>query len=285
MHEQESPTLPVEDILVNVAESVVEAQQALDTASLASEVRIREQELDKLGLKSHWYTIPELDFDLRLAFEIGDRGELETEMVDADYQSRYGFNLKASSLLQTRIVATPPGEVAGLSLLDERFVLERAGQIKKIVEAYDRADTPHFAVRYRPFSRTGYDGGLWYALLLDTLATGETRLRALVAVDDASREVVRLWTDEPITAKGVTFTAEEATRTVLLANTIGEEVLRDVLDLPTRTVANLLEARPFDRLLDLAEVDQVGRTTLEKLRALANAPPSEPSEPEGGEAS
>ncbi len=276
LSQSELSSFGVEDILTNVAESVVEAQQALDTTSLATEPRTREQDLDKLGLQSRWYTIPELDSNLRLAFELGNRGELKTQMVDAEYQSKYGFNLKASSLLETRIVATPPAETAGLSLLDERFVLERAGQIKKVVEAYDRADPPHFAVRYRPFTRTGYDGGLWYALLLDTLPTGKTRLRALVGLDDATREVVRLWTDEPLTVKGVHFTADQATRTVILANIASEELLSDVLALPPRTVTNLLAARPFDRLIDLSAVDQVGTTSLEKLRDHADRPPPEP---------
>src|SRR5688572_6774332 len=100
-------SLPLEDILVDVAHSLVQAQQALDSASLASEIRIREAGLDSLGMASHWYTIPELNFDLRLAFDLSERGELKTQMVDAEYQSKYGFDLQASSLLKTRIAAIP----------------------------------------------------------------------------------------------------------------------------------------------------------------------------------
>lgn len=190
------PSLPVGDILLNVAESLVKAQQTMDQASLAAELRIREQELDKFGLKASWYTIPELDFDLRLAFELDQRGELKTQMVDAEYQSKYGFNVQASSLLQTKIKAVPPGEAEGLSLLDEKTVLKRVGQIKKIVEAYDRADTPHFLVRYRAFTPHGYTGGLWYVFLMDTLETGQRKVRALAVMDDATTDVIRLWSDE-----------------------------------------------------------------------------------------
>jgi hypothetical protein len=190
------PSLPVGDILLNVAESLVKAQQTMDQASLATELRIREEELDKFGLKASWYTIPELDFDLRLAFELDHRGELKTQMVDAEYQSKYGFNVQASSLLQTKIKAVPPLEAQGLSLLDEKTVLKRVGQIKKVVEAYDRADTPHFLVRYRAFTPHGYTGGLWYVFLMDTLETGQRKVRALAVVDDATTDVIRLWSDE-----------------------------------------------------------------------------------------
>jgi hypothetical protein len=195
--ERKAPlSMPVEEILLNVARSMVQAQQALDSSSLEAEVRLRQQGLDKLGLAAHWYTIPELTFDLRLAFEVGNRGELKTQMVDAEYQSRYGFNLKASSLLQTRIAATPAAESAGLSLLQARDVLQRVGRLKRVVEAYDAADTPRFEVRYQPFTKQGYAGGLWHTWLLDTPATGEAVVRALAVVDDATGEVLRLWAAE-----------------------------------------------------------------------------------------
>jgi hypothetical protein len=188
-------SLPVEEILLNTARSVLEAQRVLDAFSLEQEVRIRQEGLDKLGLAASWYSIPELTFDLKLAFELGTRGELKTQMVDAEYQSRYGFNLKASSLLSTRIVATPANEPAGLSLRQTREVLEGVGRLKRVVEAYDAADTPRFETRYRPFVTQGYAGGLWYVWLVDTAAGGEVAVRALVVVDDASGEVLRLWTE------------------------------------------------------------------------------------------
>ena len=53
--EGDVPSLPVEEILVNVANSVVTAQQALDSTSLESEVRIREAMLDKqFGFSANW---------------------------------------------------------------------------------------------------------------------------------------------------------------------------------------------------------------------------------------
>ncbi|HET9225976.1 MAG TPA: hypothetical protein VFR31_04875 [Thermoanaerobaculia bacterium] len=188
-------SLPVEEILLNTAHSVLEAQRVLDSYSLEQEVRIRQEGLDKLGLAATWYSIPELTFDLRLAFELGNRGELKTQMVDAEYQSRYGFNLKASSVLKTRIVASPANEPGGLSLRQTREVLQRVGQLKKVVEAYDAADTPRFEVRYRPFVAQGYAGGLWYVWLVDTSPSGAVAIRALAVLDDASGNVLRLWAE------------------------------------------------------------------------------------------
>lgn len=191
--QQAAMTMPVEEVILNAARSVVEAQRVLDAASLEAEVQIRQQGLDRLGLAARWYTIPELTLSLKLAFEIGSLGELKTQMVDADYQSRYGFNLKASSLLETRIVAAPAAEPEGLSLLAARDVLRAVGRIKQVVVAHDEADAPRFEVRYVPFVRQGYAGGLWFVWLLDTSGEGEVSIKALSVVDDGSGDVVRLW--------------------------------------------------------------------------------------------
>ncbi len=189
-------SLGIDQILLTTARGVIRAQQAMDASSLASEIAIREAGLDeRYGIAARWYTIPELDFALRLAFRVGSGGSIETDMVDADYQSRYGFDVQASSTLTTKILAVPPPEGRGISLLDEFEVQRIAGRIKKIVEAWDRADTPRFLCRYRAFATQGYAGGLWQVLLLDWAADGSTLLRAWIAIDDATREVVRLWTD------------------------------------------------------------------------------------------
>lgn len=260
------PSLPVEDILVSVANSVVKAQHALDSQSLESEVRIREAELDtQFGLSANWYTIPELDFELRLAFEVGNRGEVTTQMVDAEYQSKYGFNVKASSLLNTKIVATPPAEGSGLSLLDEKQVLQEAGRIKVIVEAYDRAETPYFTVRYQPFSRTGYAGGLWYVLLMDTLLSGKNILRALATIDDTRGEIVRIWSDIPVVVDGVSFTPEQALYALVLINVASEDVLRGEIDIYSQAVTGILEHRPFNNLVALSEIDGMGHSSMQKL--------------------
>lgn len=272
------PSLPVEEILFNVAESVIKAQQELDFHSLASEIRIREAELDKFGVSAHWYTIPELTLDLRLAFELTEHGELTSQLVDAEYQSKYDFDVSASSLLKTRIVATPPIEIRGLSLLNEYSVLQGISVIKKIVEAYDQADTPYFSLLYRPFAAKGYEGGIWYIRLLDILASGETVLRAMIIVDDESGEVLRLWTEyEPpappegyIVVEGLAFSPEESNAILDLVNSESRHVLDEEVALDVRAVDGILARReegPIGSLEELSEIKYVGAVALLKLKA------------------
>lgn len=127
MSETTLPSLPVEDLLINTARGVVTAQRRLDEASMATELRIQEEELDKqFGLKANWYTIPELDFDLKLAFEIDSRGQLKTKIV---------------------AVPSAPGE--GYRMLDKKRAVDIAGRIKRMVERYLESQSPHFAVHFQ----------------------------------------------------------------------------------------------------------------------------------------
>jgi len=263
------PSIPLEDILVDVAHSLVQAQQALDSASLASEIRIRETGLSKLGLAAHWYAIPELNFDLRLAFEIGDHGELQTQMANAEYQSKYGFNLQASSLLHTRIAAVPSTEARELSLRDQRFVLQRVGQLKTVLQAYDRCNAPHFVIRFRPYAQQGYTGGVWHVLLLDVPPSGPTILRALASVDDSSGNLLRVWTDrelEPTTVEDVTFTPEQVENALYLVNTADATTLDLAVALGAAAVKSILNSRPVRSLPSLSKLSQVGPASLKKIR-------------------
>jgi len=273
------PSLPVDDILVRLADSLAQAQQALDQASLRTEMEIHQAGLDtQFGMSAKWYSIPELTFDIKLAFEIGDKGQVTTQMVDAAYQNKYGFNLKASSLLQTRIVAAPAAEGQGLHLLEAAEVLRRIGTLKRVVMAYARAAAPHFVAVYRPFSPQGYSSGLWYALLLDALAGGGQHLSALVVVNDQDGQIVRLWTDDelgagdpdpggggPVTVEGVVFTAVEARAALAVVNHAFEAELRDIFGLHAAAVPAILAGRPFPSLAAVAEVPDLSAISLRNL--------------------
>lgn len=273
------PSLPVDDILVRLADSLAQAQQALDQASLRAEMEIHEAGLDQqFGMSAKWYSIPELTFDLKLAFEVGDKGQVTTQLVDAAYQNQYGFNLKASSLLQTRIVAAPAAEGQGMHLLEKGDVLQRIGALKRVVMAYARAAAPHFVAVYRPFSPQGYTGGLWYALLLDALAGGGQHLSALVVMSDQDGKIVRLWTDDelpagepgpdgPVTVEGVAFTAEEARAALAVVNHAAEAELRDVLGLHAAAVPQILAGRPFLSLDAVAALPDLSAISLRNLLA------------------
>lgn len=273
------PSLPVDDILVKLAESLAQAQQSLDQASLRAEMELHQAGLDQqFGMSAKWYSIPELTFDVKLAFEIGDKGEVTTQMVDAAYQNKYGFNLKASSLLQTRIVTTPAAEGQGLHLMDAADVLRRIGTLKRVVMASARAAAPHFVAVYRPVSPKGYSGGLWYAVLLDALAGGGQHLSALVVVSDQDGQIVRLWTDDepragepspagggPVTVEGVAFTAAEARAALQVVNSASEAELRDLLGLRATAVPAILARRPFPSLAAVAELPDISAVSLRNL--------------------
>jgi DNA uptake protein ComE-like DNA-binding protein len=267
------PSLPIEEILASVAGSVVQAQQLMDEQSLASEVRLREQELDKnFGLSATWYTIPELALELRLAFEVSNKGEVKSQMVDAAYQSKYGFDLKASSLLQSKIVAVPPGESSGLSLLDKAVVLKKIGRLKKIAEAWGRSDAPHFTIRYYPFVRQGYNGGLWFVKLMDETLTGAV-IRALVVIEDATEAIVRLLTDETEAPHGVVFPQKEALKAVIAVNKATETELREQLSIVGAPIALILENRPFDTVTAMGKVLGIGKVTMQNILAYVQTKP------------
>lgn len=186
--------LGIDEILLSTARGLLQAQRAMDTTSLAAERRLREAGFDnRHGWTASWYTIPELDLDLRLALNVGSAGEVHTDIVDADYQSRYGFDVQASSELRTKFVAVPPPQSQGINLLDEADALRNIGRIKRVVEAWDRAHAPRFVARYRAFASQGYAGGIWNVLLVDRRIGGGLSLRAWVALDDQTGDVLRLW--------------------------------------------------------------------------------------------
>lgn len=184
----------IDEILLSTARSLLQAQRAMDATSLAAERRLRELGPgESHGWTASWYAIPELELDLRLALGVGSSGEIHTDIVDADYQSRYGFDVEASSELRTKFVAVPPPRTQGISLLDEAEVLRRVGRLKRIVEAWDRADAPRLIARYHAFTDQGYTGGVWNALLLDRRMRGGLSLQAWVAIDDRTGDVLRSW--------------------------------------------------------------------------------------------
>lgn len=182
--------LPVEDVIVNLTQSVVSAQKTLDTYSLSREIEYKEKKYDKrFGLSATWYTIPEVTLDLKLAFHFNDAGQIETEMVDAEYMSKSNFDVKATSSLQTRIVPIP-NEIKNLSLQNDDSIMKIVGCNQKLLELYDEATSPFIVIEYRPFSRTGYNDGLWYVSLIDiNSTTAERELLALIIIRDSVGEI------------------------------------------------------------------------------------------------
>ncbi len=71
--------------------------------------------------------------------------------------------------------------------------------------------------------------------------------------------------------EGVSFTAAEAAAVLALVNNASEEELDDQVGLDSRAAANIVAARPFATLAELAAVPYVGPTALAKLKAYAGA--------------
>lgn len=119
---------PVDDIIQQMAQSVANAQLALDQATLAAQKALQEraeyQELRALGYQPSWYTIPEATFELKLAFYIEDAtgeagGEAKGGLLrrifgtthNANYQNTQSFQAEGASTLKVRIVPVPPSQV------------------------------------------------------------------------------------------------------------------------------------------------------------------------------
>ncbi len=74
---------------------------------------------------------------------------------------------------------------------------------------------------------------------------------------------------------GVVFTVDDAERTLNIANSAPDSVLRQNVGLQARTVASLIDNRPYASILELSETRYVGPASLERLRnyAAEAAPP------------
>lgn len=119
---------PVGDIIQQMAQSVANAQLALDQATLAAQKALQEQPeyqgLRALGYQPSWYTIPEATFELKLAFYIEDtsgeaggeeKGGLFRRIFgtthNATYQNTQSFQAEGASTLKVRIVPVPPSQI------------------------------------------------------------------------------------------------------------------------------------------------------------------------------
>jgi hypothetical protein len=119
---------PVDDIIQQMAQSVANAQLALDRATLEAQKALQQrpefQELRALGYQPSWYTIPEATFELKLAFYIEDTtgetgGEEKGGIIrrifgtthNATYQNSQSFQAEGASTLRVRIVPVPPSQI------------------------------------------------------------------------------------------------------------------------------------------------------------------------------
>lgn len=132
---------PVGDLIASVGRSVAEAQQSMDMQALETFRAIYDESggderlgvLRQLGYQPTWYQIPEVTAEINVALSIvgnasapaqstsgskanvaqlasarlAPKARLYAAPVDAGYTNRYGYDIKAASVVRFRIVPVP----------------------------------------------------------------------------------------------------------------------------------------------------------------------------------
>ncbi len=137
---------PVGDLIAAIGEHVAEAQLALDRQTIDNFKRIHGadggalRELKALGYRPTWYHLPEVEAEITLALTVAGEtedsapsgpsaasmpvasnfalGKVGTKLtifaapVNANYSSKYDFNLEGATKVRFRLVPVPPTVVA-----------------------------------------------------------------------------------------------------------------------------------------------------------------------------
>lgn len=116
---------PLGDLIAAVGRSVAEAQQAMDDQtiehfrSIYADGSAAFEALRAIGYQPTWYQIPEATAEIAIALTASTSGSAASGTspkrlaiygapVDAAYQSKYNFNVQATSSLKFRVVPVPP---------------------------------------------------------------------------------------------------------------------------------------------------------------------------------
>lgn len=145
---------PLGDLIAAVGRSVAEAQHALDDQTIEhfraiyADGTAAFEALRAIGYQPTWYQIPEATAEIAIALTASTSGgttsgaapkrlSIYGAPVDAAYQSKYNFNVQATSSLKFRVVPVPPPTSAtrlrivpsfiGRSLADARALALEAG--------------------------------------------------------------------------------------------------------------------------------------------------------------
>lgn len=133
----EALSAPLEHLIVSVAESVAEAQKALDQSTLDALIDITQgtslQNLRALGYQPTWYTIPEAEAEIQISISVHEANNKESNRnrsqqqssqfgdgekrpnkvrlyantLDASFTNRYSYDLRGSSKLKFKIMPVP----------------------------------------------------------------------------------------------------------------------------------------------------------------------------------
>jgi hypothetical protein len=146
---------PIGDLIAEVGRSVAEAQQAMDARTIENVRALVEASdpddplrlLRQVGYQPTWYQIPEVTAELTVALTLtgsgssaggaGGRPRLLAAPVDATYANRYGYELKAASIVKFRIVPVPPSPEAERLRVVPALVGLTFGQAKARLDELD----------------------------------------------------------------------------------------------------------------------------------------------------
>ncbi len=185
------PHIPVSDLLSSAANSLAQAQEAMNATSLHEEIELKRSGMHKQGFRAHWYTIPEVNMNIKLVMDVNQDGQVQSQLVDGAYQQKYGFNVQGASTLSTRIKTVPSESLSQMSLHKEEDILAKIGDIKEVLIRFETCENPTITAWYQPFSTQGYDGGFWQIVLTDTLSEGNIVLLASAVIDDRTGDFLQ----------------------------------------------------------------------------------------------
>jgi hypothetical protein len=123
-------TAPLGELIASVGRSVGEAQLTIDVRTLEEFGALydRNQEafeiLRAIAYQPTWYQVTEAAAEIALALTVKSaqidasssrryRRDVHAAPVDAGYQSRFGYDMRAASSVKFRIIPVPPPAAAG----------------------------------------------------------------------------------------------------------------------------------------------------------------------------
>jgi len=140
---------PLGDLIAAVGRSVAEAQQAMDDQTIEHFRTIYADgngafdALRSIGYQPTWYQIPEATAEIAIALTASTststssgaapkRLAIYGAPVDAAYQSKYNFNVQATSSLKFRVVPVPPPTSAARLRIVPNFVDQSLAQARNL---------------------------------------------------------------------------------------------------------------------------------------------------------
>lgn len=151
-----------DDMIVQIAKGVAEAQKALDEQTLQIQDSINAKpELSALGVQATWYQIPEVTASIKVSIAI-QKKTVEEETVtniflipfNATYKSEFDFDFQGTSEMSFKIVPVPSPVAASY-----RTVPDLTGKSKlEATNALEDADLVLGDVTYEESEKEGVIG-------------------------------------------------------------------------------------------------------------------------------